>query len=138
MDCVFCGIACRREYDTITPSGIMTFEPLSPHVPGHLLVVPVRHVVDALEDPVLTGEVFAHAAGIARDRRIQANLPTSAGADATQSVMHLHVHLLPRGPGDGLMTHWPWRCGTVHDQSTGPHAPGVAPDGTGPGRHLVA
>lgn len=35
-----------------------------------------------------------------------ANLITSKGADATQSVYHLHVHIAPRQADDGL--HLPW------------------------------
>jgi hypothetical protein len=34
------------------------------------------------------------------------NLITSVGADATQSVRHLHIHVVPRREGDGLMLPW--------------------------------
>lgn len=34
------------------------------------------------------------------------NLITSAGAEATQSVFHLHVHIVPRGENDGLALPW--------------------------------
>ena len=34
------------------------------------------------------------------------NVITSAGRAATQTVMHLHFHLVPREPGDGLMLPW--------------------------------
>jgi histidine triad (HIT) family protein len=34
------------------------------------------------------------------------NIITSAGRDATQTVDHLHLHLVPRRPGDGLALPW--------------------------------
>jgi histidine triad (HIT) family protein len=34
------------------------------------------------------------------------NLITSQGAAATQTVMHLHLHLVPRTDGDGLKLPW--------------------------------
>jgi histidine triad (HIT) family protein len=73
--------------------------------PGHLLVVPRVHVADATTDPEVTAEVFAAAAELARDLR-PCNLITSCGEAATQSVFHLHVHLVPRREGDGLALPW--------------------------------
>jgi histidine triad (HIT) family protein len=84
------------------------FEPLNPVTPGHLLVIPVRHVMDAAEDPDLTGRVFAAAARIARESGgdPSCNLITSVGGAATQSVYHLHAHVVPRRHGDGLRLPW--------------------------------
>jgi histidine triad (HIT) family protein len=36
----------------------------------------------------------------------QYNFITSAGKAATQSVMHLHIHIVPRQEGDGLLLPW--------------------------------
>ena len=38
--------------------------------------------------------------------RPAANLITSKGREATQSVFHLHVHVVPRAAGDGLPLPW--------------------------------
>jgi diadenosine tetraphosphate (Ap4A) HIT family hydrolase len=35
-----------------------------------------------------------------------ANFITSAGRDATQTVFHLHIHIVPRHAGDGLALPW--------------------------------
>lgn len=82
---------------------VAVFEPLNPVVPGHLLVVPFRHVHDALADPEVTAYTMAYAAEVATP---DCNLITSVGPAATQTVPHLHVHIVPRREGDGLMLPW--------------------------------
>ena len=57
------------------------------------------------------------AAKYARDRYLQFNIIVSAGEAATQSVGHLHLHLIERTPGDLLMIPW----GTLHGED--PKAP---------------
>lgn len=115
QDCPFCRIitgemesAERWETETCR-----VIQPLRPHAPGHVMFVPKRHVRDAGEDDELTGNVFREAAHYAnRTMRDGYNLITSSGTAATQSVMHLHVHVVPRGAGDGLDPRWPW--GVAH------------------------
>jgi histidine triad (HIT) family protein len=113
-DCPFCKRIERGEYDDRTvpheagPYGdVVTFEPLSPVTPGHRLVVPVGHVTDALENPTIAGWTMEFAAAVARNYGIRScNLIASAGTDATQTVRHLHIHIVPRRENDGL--HLPW------------------------------
>lgn len=108
--CPFCAIVNGEAPATILMHphyGIAIIEPIGPHAPGHALVIPTRHVPDATTDPPLTGQVFATAALWAA-RFGACNLLTSVGEDATQSVMHLHVHVVPRGAEDGLPARWPW------------------------------
>lgn len=107
-ECVFCRIANGREPNEILrwwPDAV-AFEPLGPVVPGHVLIVPRCHVGDALEDPMVTAMVFARAAEWAKEHTASANLITSAGAAATQTVLHLHIHVVPRTAGDGLKLPW--------------------------------
>jgi histidine triad (HIT) family protein len=105
MSCPFCDRIAAGEY--IGQSyGVVTFEPLNPVTPGHLLVVPREHVTDATIAPAITAEVMRQAAVIVRERAISANIITSVGSAATQTVRHLHVHVVPRREGDGL--HLPW------------------------------
>ena len=123
--CVFCGIIAGTEPATIVrrwPDAIAVV-PLGPVVAGHLLVIPTAHVRDALTNPDVTAATMRRAAELAPH---PCNLITSAGREATQSVFHLHVHIVPRAVDDGLAL--PWYSGrrsksTVAD----PGAPGSVP-----------
>jgi len=99
--CVFC-----EKYKGRHEGSTAIFEPLNPVVPGHLLVIPLKHVTNFINDPDTTAYVMRAAAQHAKRLGGQWNLITSAGKDATQSVFHLHVHLVPRRPGDGLQLPW--------------------------------
>lgn len=102
---VFCGIVRGRIHAKTTArwDDALAFVPLNPVTQGHELVVPRRHVMDALEAPEVTAAMFAHAAEIAA---WPCNLITSAGDAATQTVFHLHVHIVPRRTNDGLALPW--------------------------------
>jgi len=99
VNCVFCNLTRGKPSVTI-------IEPLNPVVPGHLIAIPSKHVRDAGADPVETSRVMAAAAAHAATMGCDYNLITSAGANATQSVFHLHIHIVPRHEGDGLTLPW--------------------------------
>lgn len=46
------------------------------------------------------------------------NIITSAGAAATQSVWHLHLHVVPRSTDDGLMVPWGRSTANAHRTRT--------------------
>lgn len=102
--CVFCQRIAAGEYDHEDISSV-AFEPLNPVTPGHLLVVPKRHVADAVERPLVTADTMDFAAHLASSVG-PCNLITSVGPEATQSVFHLHIHIVPRRAGDGLALPW--------------------------------
>ncbi len=110
--CVFCTIVAGRAPATIVaewPDAI-AIVPLGPVVPGHILVIPRVHVADLGEDPFVTA-VTAHraaqlGAAIRSEHGVDLNLITSAGPAATQTIHHLHLHLVPRVAGDGLALPW--------------------------------
>lgn len=83
----------------------MAFEPLNPVTPGHMLIVPRRHVESAAADPGIAGAGATVAAQYAATLPA-ANIITSVGAEATQTVRHLHWHVVPRREGDGLPLPW--------------------------------
>jgi histidine triad (HIT) family protein len=76
---------------------------------GHILVLPRAHVADFAADPMVTAATMARAAQLAARLATDTtdfNIITSKGAAATQTVWHLHVHLIPRRSGDGLALPW--------------------------------
>lgn len=105
-DCVFCSRIERDEFDYYDQWSV-AFRPLNPVAEGHFLVVPKAHTASALTSPTSVGNAMRFAAFLARDMGLaDFNLITSAGGYATQTVFHLHVHVVPRREGDGL--HLPW------------------------------
>ena len=118
-NCVFCEIVAGRSPATFVEQwpDAVAFRPLTPVVEGHTLVIPRQHVADAADNPQVTALTMERAAQLA-GRHDSFNIITSAGKAATQSIFHLHVHVVPRAPDDGLMTPW----GTVYgDDPTAPH-----------------
>lgn len=103
--CVFCDIVAGLESADIVCEWdyAVAFIPLAPVVPGHVVVVPRVHVPDFTTDPLISAEVMRCAAQIADP---PCNVITSAGAAATQTVFHLHLHIVPRADGDGLALPW--------------------------------
>lgn len=104
-ECVFCQIAAGLGPATIVYEWpcALAIVPLDPVVDGHLLVIPRRHVDDATESPAVTSLTMMYAAEIAEP---PCNIITSAGLEATQTIQHLHVHVVPRRAGDGLQLPW--------------------------------
>jgi histidine triad (HIT) family protein len=119
--CLFCRIvdgveAARVVFDDDVAVGFLDARPV---FPGHVLVVPRRHVVTLPDlEPDEVGPYFE------RVRLIAGALPRAVGSQGTfvannnvvsQSVAHLHVHVVPRTKGDGLKGFfWP-RTGYEHD-----------------------
>ena len=103
--CVFCSISSGDAPADVVYKGLhfMAFVPINPVTPGHLLVIPRAHFMDASDDPYVTGLAAEAAAKIAKPPY---NLITNCGEVATQSVFHLHWHIVPRSPGDGLTLPW--------------------------------
>ncbi len=77
-----------------------------PVSPGHSLVVPKRHVESLFETTSAEREALLSLLDRAREHVCQDHSPSgynigiNEGADAGQTVMHLHVHLIPRFAGD--------------------------------------
>jgi histidine triad (HIT) family protein len=104
-DCPFCSIVAGTSPATVVRHwhDAIAIVPLNPVTPGHVLVIPAEHVEDATVDPEVTAVVMRRSAELAEP---PCNIITSAGAEATQSVAHLHVHIVPRRKGDGLALPW--------------------------------
>jgi histidine triad (HIT) family protein len=104
--CVFCDYAGPNTILWET-SAVYVVEPLRQVTPGHLLVIPRTHAADFADDPAVTAEVFRGAAEFAQAHGIEdANLITSRGESASQTVMHVHIHVLPRTWDDAVRLPW--------------------------------
>lgn len=125
-NCVFCEILYGNQPAQIVYDGIATLGivPLNPVVEGHVIFMPRKHVRDASESPAVTAAVMQDAAEYIQHLRRRADTPanspdfniiTSIGPSATQSVYHLHVHVVPRANNDKLAL--PWHSGK-HTKST--------------------
>ncbi len=85
---------------------VVAFLDHRPLFKGHVLVCPIQHATTLVDLPQgLIAPLFARVQAIA------AVMPAALGADGTfvamnnvvsQSVPHLHVHVIPRRRGDGL------------------------------------
>lgn len=80
--------------------------PLNPVTDGHVLAISAEHTPDAAADPDIAARLTRLAARYIARNNLQANIITSIGPAATQTVMHTHVHVIPRRDGDGLTLPW--------------------------------
>ncbi|MCE1178569.1 MAG: HIT family protein [Micrococcales bacterium] len=108
MACVFCAIVAGESEAALVAEteSALAFLDSRPLFPGHALVVPRTHVPTL---PELPAPLLAAVMGLAQ--QIAAVMPAALGAQGTfvamnnvvsQSVPHLHVHVVPRTKGDGL------------------------------------
>lgn len=105
--CVFCSIAAGEAPATIVRewSDALAIRPRGGVNDGHVLILPRTHVEDAGTDPDVTSAVMRRAAELMSEHPA-ANLITSKGVEATQTIYHLHVHIVPRQADDGLPLPW--------------------------------
>ena len=109
-DCAFCDIAAGDESsrEVLRTGGVVAFFPLEPATLGHTLVVPIEHVrdiwsIDAPTAVSLASACLRLAHAIRRAMNPEGlNVIQSNGEAATQTVAHLHVHLVPRFVGDAM------------------------------------
>jgi histidine triad (HIT) family protein len=105
-DCLFCRIVAGdvpsdRVYDD---HDVVAFRDIDPQAPTHVLVVPRRHIADAHAltgaDDALLGRLFAASRRVADDAGLAGGyrVVTNVGAEAGQSVFHLHLHVLGGRP----------------------------------------
>jgi histidine triad (HIT) family protein len=107
-ECVFCAIVAERApaFRVYEDEVMCAFLDTTPLFPGHVLCVPREHVVTLPELP-------AHDVGpfFERVQLLSRAVPAALGAAGSfvamnnvvsQSVPHLHVHVVPRTKGDGL------------------------------------
>jgi histidine triad (HIT) family protein len=107
-DCLFCGIVAGTvpAHVVLSDDVVVAFLDNRPVFKGHVLVATREHYVTLADLPAeLVGPLFL------RVQRVSAAMPVALGAQGSfvgennvvsQSVPHLHVHVVPRTKGDGL------------------------------------
>jgi histidine triad (HIT) family protein len=115
QSCEFCQIISGQREATVVAVGPdwIAFFPLNPATPGHTLVVPKSHVQDLWQAASTLAEHLMIAVlrvGHAIDKALRPdglNVISSAGTAASQSVFHLHLHIVPRWHNDAIGDIWP-------------------------------
>jgi histidine triad (HIT) family protein len=110
-ECLFCKIV-RREIpadEVHRDAQTVAFRDINPQAPTHILLIPTTHYANAAEiaaqNPDALAALFVAARQLAQSEGIADSgyrLVTNTGAEAGQSVFHVHVHLL-----GGRALRWP-------------------------------
>jgi len=102
-DCLFCGITGGKVKGNIVyqDDSVVAFKDIKPRAPVHILIIPRKHIPTLLDlepaDGPFIGAIFFAAAKLAQEHGIAENgyrIVVNCGADAGQTVFHLHYHLL--------------------------------------------
>lgn len=119
-NCIFCKIVageipCFKLYED---DGTLAFMDINPANDGHCLAISKSHFEDLYEAADgEVGKVAETARKLAKAVRDAVNpdglnLIQSNGPGAAQSVMHFHIHVLPRKLGDELKINWGLKPGS--------------------------
>ena len=102
-DCIFCKIA-NKEIPTVPvyeDEKVIAFNDLNPQAPVHILVIPKAHYASLkeIEDFDVMSDLFRAVAEITKKQNISDfRTVINTGAEAGQSVFHIHVHILAGRP----------------------------------------
>ena len=120
-DCIFCkiisaDIPCFKLYED---DDTLAFMDINPASEGHALVIPKEHAANvhevspsAISATVVTAQKIAAAVNRALTPQ-GLNLLQCNGSAAAQSVLHFHMHILPRTEGDELKLNWGLKPGDM-------------------------
>jgi histidine triad (HIT) family protein len=110
-NCLFCRIAAEEIPADIVraTSDAVAFRDIHPQAPTHILIIPRRHIPSVRElegtDAEAVGKLFLMAKELAQEEGLAEGgyrMVVNAGADAGQTVFHIHLHLL-----GGRVMGWP-------------------------------
>jgi len=110
-DCLFCGIIDGKiKADVVyRDEAVVAFKDIVPRAPVHILIIPRKHIANVSEfaasDSTVAGAILLAAAHLAEQFGVAESgyrIVVNSGADAGQTVFHLHFHLL-----GGRRMSWP-------------------------------
>ena len=101
-DCLFCKIVAgeipsKKVYED---DYCYAFEDIAPVAPVHILFVPKKHIASAAEitpeNSEVVSKIYEAIAKVAKEKKLEGGwrVVSNCGADAGQTVFHLHFHLL--------------------------------------------
>lgn len=105
--CAFCAVVAGADaHRVLDEASVVAFLDRAPLIKGHVLVVPREHV-ETFDDlpPALIAPLFSAVQRVSRafGRTLGADGSyTAINTRISQSVPHVHVHVVPRRKGDGL------------------------------------
>jgi histidine triad (HIT) family protein len=111
IDCLFCGIIEGKVKADVVyrDENVIAFKDIMPRAPVHILIIPTAHIPMlsnlTSSDASVVGEIFRVAAKLAEQFGVANSgyrIVVNCGADAGQTVFHLHYHLL-----GGRQMGWP-------------------------------
>ena len=114
--CPFCEIVQRDDPDArevYRDDHVAAFFPTEPATLGHTLIIPRQHIPDIWSLDEETAKRLASATLRVSNavkfamKPSGLNIIQSNGEVATQTVFHLHVHVVPRWDGDAMGSIWP-------------------------------
>lgn len=102
MSCLFCKIVAGEIPSTKVYEDelVLAFRDIAPQAPTHILVIPKTHIpsVDGItaENSHIVAHIFEVIPGIAKAEGLENGyrVVSNCGADAGQTVPHLHFHIL--------------------------------------------
>ena len=106
MDCLFCKIVAGEIPSTkvYEDEKVLAFRDIAPQAPTHILVIPKAHIpsmdgIDA-ENSAVVAHIFSVIPKIAAAENLTGGyrVVSNCGADAGQTVFHLHFHILGGKP----------------------------------------
>ena len=104
-NCFFCTSINNKDYTLENDLAIARFDDF-PVNPGHLEIIPKRHIKDwcetTQEEKLAIFKLLEDAKKLIDEKYHPDayNIGMNLGEDAGQSIMHLHVHLIPRYKND--------------------------------------
>ena len=101
--CIFCKIVAGEIPSTkvYEDDKVLAFKDINPQAPVHIVVIPKEHILEGAKDvtaenSALVAKCFEAIGVIAKEEGLENGfrVVTNCGADACQSVQHLHFHIL--------------------------------------------
>jgi histidine triad (HIT) family protein len=125
VECPFCEIIKHEDPDAreiYRDEYVIAFFPTEPATLGHTLLVPRRHIEDIWSlDESTAAKLAVTAVRLATAVRSALNpqglnIIQSNGDAASQSVPHVHVHIVPRWTNDAIGRIWPPETNYTEEQ----------------------